>query len=109
MSAQFVQGGFQAILNQYFRNGTAPVSFQVGLATNTTLPAANSVLGLFDSAGYNTTVSLGAPTTIFTAASGTTLKGIDFAPVPEPKTWVMIGIGSWFMLWNVRRRRNLVG
>jgi len=77
--------------------------------TGTGATAANSVLGLFDSAGYNTTVSLGAPTTIFTAASGTTLKGIDFAPVPEPKTWVMIGIGSWFMLWNVRRRRNLVG
>lgn len=29
--------------------------------------------------------------------------------VPEPKTWVMIGIGSAFMLWNVRRRRDLQG
>jgi autotransporter-associated beta strand protein len=27
--------------------------------------------------------------------------------VPEPRAWVMIGIGVWFMLWNVRRRRRL--
>lgn len=26
--------------------------------------------------------------------------------VPEPKTWVMIGIGSAFMLWNLRRKRR---
>jgi len=25
--------------------------------------------------------------------------------VPEPKTWALIGIGSSFMLWNMRRRR----
>ncbi len=25
--------------------------------------------------------------------------------VPEPKTWALIGIGSAFMLWNLRRRR----
>ena len=31
------------------------------------------------------------------------------AVVPEPKTWVMIGIGTSFMLWNLRRKRNLVG
>ncbi len=35
--------------------------------------------------------------------------GLNVVVVPEPKTWVMIGIGSAFMLWNVRRRRNLVG
>jgi len=29
--------------------------------------------------------------------------------VPEPKTWVMLGIGTSFMLWNLRRKRNLVG
>ena len=34
---------------------------------------------------------------------------ITIQNVPEPKTWVMIGIGSAFMIWNLRRRRNLVG
>ena len=29
--------------------------------------------------------------------------------VPEPRAWVMIGIGIWFMLWNVRRKRRLQG
>lgn len=35
------------------------------------------------------------------------LSGFGVAPVPEPKTWVMIGIGSAFMLWNLRRRREI--
>ncbi|MFA7344138.1 MAG: PEP-CTERM sorting domain-containing protein [Terrimicrobiaceae bacterium] len=38
--------------------------------------------------------------------------GVDdivFTAVPEPKTWLLIGIGSAFMLWNLRRRRDLVG
>jgi hypothetical protein len=29
--------------------------------------------------------------------------------IPEPKTWVMIGIGTSFMLWNLRRRRRVQG
>ena len=27
--------------------------------------------------------------------------------VPEPQTWVLIGIGSAFMLWNLRRKRRV--
>ncbi len=44
-------------------------------------------------------------------ASGTSPHlGVDdivVSAVPEPKTWVMIGIGSAFMLWNLRRRREI--
>lgn len=29
--------------------------------------------------------------------------------VPEPKTWALIGIGASFMLWNLRRRRRILG
>lgn len=29
--------------------------------------------------------------------------------VPEPKTWALIGIGTSFMLWNLRRRRRIQG
>jgi hypothetical protein len=29
--------------------------------------------------------------------------------IPEPKTWVLIGIGTSFMLWNLRRRRRVQG
>jgi len=43
--------------------------------------AANSVLKFTDSAGYNATISLSAPTTLYTAPAGTTLKGIDFVPI----------------------------
>ena len=44
-----------------------------------------------------------------TAASQTALFDNITVTVPEPKTWVMIGIGTSFMLWNLRRKRNLVG
>ncbi len=43
-------------------------------------------------------------------ASGTytaRFDDINIQSIPEPKTWVMIGIGSAFMLWNLRRRREI--
>ena len=46
----------------------------------------------------------------FTAGSGTiTMDNFQITSVPEPRAWVMIGIGIWFMLWNVRRKRRLQG
>ena len=27
--------------------------------------------------------------------------------IPEPSTWALIGIGSAFAIWNIRRRRTL--
>ncbi len=50
------------------------------MTSGTGATAANTVQTLTDSAGYNATIALGAPTTLFTAAGGTTLKGIDFVP-----------------------------
>jgi len=32
--------------------------------------------------------------------------GTSITAVPEPKTWALIGIGTSFMLWNLRRRRR---
>jgi len=29
------------------------------------------------------------------------------AAVPEPSTWALIGLGSAFMLWNLRRKRSI--
>lgn len=37
------------------------------------------------------------------------VDNVVFSAVPEPKTWVMIGIGTSFMLWNLRRRRRVQG
>lgn len=31
---------------------------------------------------------------------------VVFSAIPEPTTWLLIGLGSAFMLWNVRRRRS---
>jgi hypothetical protein len=38
--------------------------------------------------------------------------GVDnfsLTAVPEPKTWALIGIGTSFMLWNLRRRHRFQG
>ncbi len=43
--------------------------------------AANNVLRIVDSAGYNATLALGTSTTIYTAPAGTTVKGISLVPV----------------------------
>lgn len=45
-----------------------------------------------------------------TAAAGNNrIDNIQLNAVPEPKTWVMIGIGTSFMMWNLRRRRRVQG
>jgi len=33
-------------------------------------------------------------------------SGTSVTAVPEPQTWALIGIGSSFMMWNLRRRRS---
>jgi len=43
--------------------------------------AANSVIKLTDTAGYNSTINISGTTTLYTATSPATLKGIAFAPV----------------------------
>jgi hypothetical protein len=42
--------------------------------------AANTVRKLVDAAGYNSTINITSTTTLYTAAAGTTIKGIAFAP-----------------------------
>ena len=48
--------------------------------------SANKIVKLTDAAGYNSTISIttGNNVTLYTAASGTTIKGIDFAPYTYP-------------------------
>ena len=57
--------------------------------------AANRVVKLFDRAGYNETIDIDTASnyTLFTTASGTILKGIDFVPVPEPGTIALLLVG----------------
>ncbi|HVM47988.1 MAG TPA: hypothetical protein VMU04_08170 [Candidatus Acidoferrum sp.] len=61
------------------RSGSGAVLY---VTTGTGATAANKVMLLTDAAGYNTTISIttGNNVTLYTAAAGTTMKGIAFAP-----------------------------
>ena len=61
------------------KNGSGAVLY---VTTGTGATAANSVIKLTDAAGYNSPISIttGNNVTLYTAAAGTTMKGIAFAP-----------------------------
>jgi len=84
--------------------GTLNLNFSGGTYTN------GSTVTIFDvdsySGGFGTVSFSGlgvGQSATFDATNGLVTV------VPEPKTWVLIGIGLSFMLWNLRRKRNLVG
>ncbi|HZZ29640.1 MAG TPA: PEP-CTERM sorting domain-containing protein [Pirellulales bacterium] len=67
--------------------------------------ANNSVLKFVDSAGFNSSITVGTPTTLFTAPSGAIDKGIEFVPipVPEPAALVLALVGLAAMGPRLRR------
>jgi hypothetical protein len=68
---------------------------------------ANSLLRFFDTAAWNAPISLSSPTTIYTAAAGTILKGVDFAPVPEPGAYLFGAVATLMAGAGVYRCRFL--
>jgi hypothetical protein len=68
---------------------------------------ANTVLKFVDSAGWNQSINLGASTTVYTAPTGTTAKGIDFVPtVPEPTSIVLASLSFLGLAASARRVRK---
>jgi hypothetical protein len=70
--------------------------------------AANSVLQLADTTGYNAAINIVTANniTLYTTPAGTTLKGIDLAPaVPEPATLGMAAMLFGAIGFCSRRRR----
>lgn len=79
--------------------------------TGTGATAANSLVSLTDTAGWNSAINIsGSPITLYTAAAGTTMKGVDFVPVPEPSTYALIGgVGTVGLIIYRRRRKGSSG
>jgi hypothetical protein len=69
------QGGFGLAAK---KNGSGADLF---LSTGTGATSANSVVRLTDAAGFNSAINITSSTTIYTAASGNTIKGVAFAPI----------------------------
>jgi hypothetical protein len=64
------------------------------VTTGTGATAANNVIKLADTAGFNSTISINTPDnlTLYTAATGTVMKGIAFAPKNAGSPVAMTGI-----------------
>lgn len=86
---------FSLVAGTWVSNGTYATTFGgFGLAaaqsgsgaalyvsTGNGATAANRIDRLVDAAGYNSTINVTSTLTIYTAPTGTTIKGLDFAPV----------------------------
>ncbi len=88
---------------------TSPLGTSVSVANNTTDIWAGTSLLFNDVAVTTTTQSMTDLKFAFTAGTGTVTMDNFLITVPEPKTWLLIGIGTSFMIWNLRRRRRFDG
>ncbi|CAN5627492.1 hypothetical protein BH11PLA2_BH11PLA2_50010 [soil metagenome] len=94
-------GGFGLAVED---NGIAPGA-NLYLTTGDGGLANNTVQALTDINGFNAVLDLTAATTIFSAPTGTVLKGIEFVPVPEPFALSFLSISSVLLIF----RRKLTG
>jgi hypothetical protein len=65
----------------------------------------SDLVGLSDATGYNSNISASFGSSLLAAGANYAFRGIDYAPIPEPGTWALIGFGSAFVLWRKRRRK----
>ena len=87
------------------------------VTTGTGASVANSVIKLTDDAGYNATINIttGNNVTLFTAATGTIIKGIAFAPALTPTPVVLTSFTavtqkvSAQLKWNTATEVNNFG
>jgi PEP-CTERM motif len=61
---------------------------------------------LFDNVNVQTaTQSIADLKFVFSTGVGTiTFDDFEITAIPEPTTWVLIGLGTAFVLWRIRRR-----
>ena len=76
----------------------------VSFATNGIVTLDTSALSIVDG---QPTVFVGVTFSGATATAGNNrLDNIAFTAIPEPSTYLLLGLGTAFMIWNLRRRRS---
>ncbi len=68
--------------------------------------SSQGVVSLLDSSGYNATIT-GTPNVMVSLGTNEAFRGIAFAPVPEPGTFVLGGLGLGLLLVARRYRGKL--
>ena len=91
-----------------FRSSLDSFSANIGSPT-----ASGGVINLSSNIYQNLTAPVEFRLYGFSAVNGNGTFGVDdysfngsVSQTPEPETWLLIGIGSSLMLWNLRRMRN---
>jgi len=87
-----------------FSTGTNAYNFAAGTVVNRSF----SVTGL-SIANASTFYLRWAFDTTGANSQGIGLDNVSVTAVPEPSTWALIGLGSAFAIWNIRRRRAING
>jgi len=85
---------------------TSPLGTSVSVANDTADIWAGTSLLFNDVVVTTATQTMTDLKFAFTAGTGTVTMDNFLITVPEPKTWLLIGIGTSFMIWNLRRRRR---
>jgi len=87
-------------------NYAPTVAVAAGALSGTATPISFSITGLTIANGTGITLRW-----IGNDGSGTdagiAIDDFSVIAVPEPTTWALIGLGSAFALWNIRRRRTI--
>jgi hypothetical protein len=96
--AATVAGGFFGIAAELDAAGGVDLYLTTGSGAGN----GNSVKKFIDSALPSANITLDAGTTLFTAATGYTIKGIEFSPVPTPGACMLLTMGGALV---ARRRR----
>lgn len=104
----FVSGTWT--LNNSVNAGAAVMDFTASVSGSTVsiyAITASDLFSLTDATGYNANITSSFSSSLLNAGTNYAFRGIDFAPVPEPATWILLTLGAMALI--LRRKFRAPG